>query len=499
MVGRMKRIAIIATILLLFVPISFAWGQKNFNGPPMFINVNAVNLEMKKLMGEGQFTTQYSWMLTGLGPEKTEIWYYPTDEWHSQLLYQIFNPICPDDNGVIDQYGKNKIIPTPFVSTGKNDFSWEIRRYRPPYVTVDGNPLYREYRWQTDPTLKSDIVAIWEDVLPFWGIRTHVEVYAFSNPYHDNYVIWKATYKFTGETKLPIENPGIEDFFPDQTIRLWWPLSFSLGPSKAGEYDVLGHYFTYEGQDDLDSWFLQKSKLVTNTGRDSLKIAYYWDSIKSGIVAYPNGSTDDTGDPDRGTGHLLSPQIPGFTLLSAPKSTMDQSDDITQPYSIPHAGIQKDLWGRRDFGLRDTYIGNDSRGRFPLDPITAGITKTPDYGPMRFITVGPYEFTKNAASGIYDSITVVYALGVGSISWEEADSVGKAWFQGRITDTEKDAKVMTGRDSLFQTLDRAYWAWNRGLNIPDPPPPPRSAAARRASGRDGPWECPSGGRSCPGA
>ncbi|MGQ9561722.1 MAG: hypothetical protein ACUVWA_14585 [Candidatus Oleimicrobiaceae bacterium] len=468
---RRAQLRVAMLVALLVGGADSLWAQKDYNGPPLFIDVNAIKLDMKKLNGEGQFTTQYSWMLTGTGPEKTEIFFYPQDQWHSQLLYQIFNPICLDDSGCVDQKGNRKIIPTPFVSNGVNDWSMEVRRYRPPYVTVDGVPLYREYRWQVNSKLKPDIAAIWEDILPFWGIRTHVEVYAFSNPNHQDYIIWRGTYKFTGETRRPLENPGPEDFFPDQTIRLWWPVAFSFGPSKAGEYEVLGH-FAYEGEDDLDSWFARKSQLVSGQARDTLKIAYYWDCTLGGSAAYPNGSKDHTGDPDRTTGHLMSPQVPGYTLLYACTSPSDPADDPSQPYAMPHAGIVKDLWGRRDFGLRDTYIGHDSRGKFPRDIITEGWATSPEKGPMRFITVGPYRLTKDASSGRYDSLTVVYAIGVGSLSWEMADSIGKTWFRGAITDEEKNNWVLSGRDSLFKVLDRAYWAWSRGLDIPDPPPPP---------------------------
>ncbi|MBN1540921.1 hypothetical protein JW992_02165 [candidate division KSB1 bacterium] len=471
MTKNIIRVFVICLPLFYLFTVAPVSAQKDLNGPPLFVDVNAIKWDMKKLNGEGQFTTQYSWMLAGSGAEKTELLYYPQDEWHSQMLYQIFNPVCLDDNGCIDQLGQKKIIPTPFVSNGVNDYSWERRRYRPPYVTVDGTPLFREYRWQIDPNLPADIIASWEDILPFWGIRTRIEVYAYSNPNHDNYVIWKATYKFTGETKREIENPGLEDFFPSQTIRLWWPISFSLGPTKSGEYAVFGS-FTYEGEDDLDSWFGRPSHLVTSAARDTLKIAYYWDDKFKGITPYPNGSIDDTGDPDRTTGHLLSPQIPGFSLLYAATSHVNPADDPAQPYSMPHASIVKDLWGRRDFGLRDTYLGLDSRGRFPLDAVTEGFSAAPEKGPMRFITVGPYDLTLDWESNRQDSITVVYAVGVGSISWEKADSVGKAWFAGDISDAEKNAQIMTGRDSLFQTMDRAFWAFNRDLNIPDPPPPP---------------------------
>jgi hypothetical protein len=65
----------------------------------------------------------------------------------------------------------------------------------------------------------------------------------FSNPNHANYLIWKATYKFTGETKRAIETPDSSDFFPDQTMRLWWPLSFSFGPSKRANISHAAAWF----------------------------------------------------------------------------------------------------------------------------------------------------------------------------------------------------------------------------------------------------------------
>lgn len=453
------------------ISVMTAFGQKNFNGPPMFIDVNRIYLEMKKVNGEGQFTSQYSWMLTGGNASSTELFYYPADRWHAQMLYQIFNPVCPDDSGFVDNLGQHKIIPNPFVSNGRNDYSWEVRRHRPPYVSVDGLPLYREYRWETDPALNADIRATWEDILPFWGLRTRGEIYAFSNPAHADYIIWKLTFKFTGETKRAIENPEPRDFFPNQKMRLWWPLSFSFGPTKAGEREAMGG-FSYEGEDDLDSWFGRKSQLVQGEPRDSLLIAYYWDYKYPGITPYPNGSVDDMGDPDRRNGTLVSPQIPGAALLYAAKSANDLSDDPAQPFAMPHAGIVADLWGRRDFGLRDTYIGMDARGKFPKDIISEGKATRPEKGPMRFVTVGPYELQLDSTTAVYDSITVVYAVGVGSISSQKADSIGRAWFNKDISDEEKNDYILTGRDSLFNIIDRAYWAWQHGLDVADPPPPP---------------------------
>jgi hypothetical protein len=463
--------------LLLLFPPGLLGQERNYDPFPMMIDVGRYNVNMNKLNGEGGLQSQYSWMLTGSNPQKTEIFYWPQDRWQSNMLYQIFNPLVLDDNGIIDEFGQQHLMFTrgdALTNPGKTDWAIEVRRYRPPNIVVDGIQLNPPYRWYVDPTLKSDIRLEFEDVCGQFGIRSHVQVYAFSNPLFADFFIWKATHKFTGEIKRPVESSAPTDTLPDQTIRFWWPIAFSFGPSKVGEYNTIGG-FSYEGEDDLDSWLKRTSQLVPSRPRDTLYVAYYWDSRALQTPVYSNGSTDDTGDPDRANGFLHSAQIPGYTLLYASTSDSDQSDDIAQPYAMAHASIAEDLWGRRDVGLKQTYRGDDIRGRFPPDAITAGLATRPQKGPMRFITVGPYDLTKNKAQGRYDSLTFVYAVGVGSIGWEAADSVGRAWLNKQITDAEKDAYILRGRDSLWNVLDRANWAWDRlsrGLSIPSPPPPP---------------------------
>jgi len=471
-------------ILISALVLSFAAmaQPRNYEVPPMTMDVGNFNLGMNKLMGEGQLQTQFSWMLTGATapPQGTEIFYWPADRYQSNMLYQIFNPIVLDTNGIINAAGVQRVMyigagNDALINSGKTDWCREIRRYRPPHIVIDGIQIDPPFTWYVDPTIKSDIKLEWEDVLNQFGIRSHVEMFGFSNPAHADYFIWKATHKFTGELKVPREASVAADTIPDQTIGFWWPLAFSFGPSKAGEYAV-NKGFSFEGVDDLDSWFKRASEMPAGSrSRDSLYVAYYWDSKGASTTVYPNGSKDDTGDPDRTTGFLNSTQICGYTLLYADQSAAIKIDDPKQPYAMPHAGISPDLWGRRDVGLLKTYRGDDSRGRFPLDPITSlGFTK-PDYGPMRFITNGPYQLTKNKTQNRYDSITFVYAVGVGSIGWNYADSIGRGWLANQISDSAKDAWVLKGKDSLWKVLDRANWAWKRlsaGNSIPAAPPPP---------------------------
>jgi hypothetical protein len=112
-------------------------------------------------------------------------------------------------------------------------------------------------------------------------------MYAFSNPDHADYFIWKATHKFTGEIKIPRSAASSLDTIPDQTIK-YGGLSLSVLVPKAGERYVTNN-FSYEGEDDLDSWFKRKSELVQRK-RDSLYVAYYYDSKTASAQHISNGS-----------------------------------------------------------------------------------------------------------------------------------------------------------------------------------------------------------------
>ncbi|MGE5363870.1 MAG: hypothetical protein ACM3SM_07035 [Bacteroidota bacterium] len=473
---KQKLLLLSIQVLVLFSG-TFAQ-EKNFYPPPMSVDVGAFVMPFDKASGEGGLQSQFSWTYETVGNTGDISFNWPRDVWKSNMLYQIFNPVCLDNNGIIDKNGKKQLLGADgnnkTVNMGQNDWAREFRRYRPPHIVVDGTPIDAPYRWYLDPTLKSDVKIEFEDISAQFGMRSHVEVYAFSQPGQDNYIIWKATHKFTGEIRPPKALTADRDTLPDQSITFWWPISFSLGPTKGGTKMLTGGY-GYEPEDDLDSWFKKKSVLVPNRQRDSLYVAYYWDSDNPEGPVFSNGSKDDTGDPDRANGSLYSTTIPGFTLLYADKSVAEKIDNPGQPYSMPHANIDPDIWGRTGPDTKLTYRGDDSRGRFPLDPITANLQTAPGKGPMRFITCGPYTMTKNSASSNIDSITFVYALGAGSIGRHLSDSVGREWFAGKITDEGKREWILKGRDSLFTALDRANWAYDRirrGLTVPSAPPPP---------------------------
>jgi hypothetical protein len=114
--------------------------------------------------------------------------------------------------------------------------------------------------------------------------------------------------------------------------------------------------------------------------------------------------------------------------------------------------------------------------------------------PAQYWSCGPYTLAPN------ESVRIVFAMVLGSISPEVAWRVGKDWKAGVCTfdttttangrdnlpyhfkifpdlaptenDKDKDRWVFTGRDSLFRNAGLAQWAVQNDYNIPAPPPAP---------------------------
>jgi hypothetical protein len=460
-----------------------------FDPPPMDIDVGNFVFFLQRKYGMNQneaggLSVQPSWNYDG----KVESFHWGRDNFRADMMTNIFQPLVFTD-GIIDPLGKRKtysVHPTrvdKVVNLCEVDWGRQIRRYRPPNVVVDGIKVNPPYEWYVDKNINADMLVEWEDVYEN-GFRSHGEVFAFGDQENDDYLIWKATHKFTGEVVVSYKRRGPEgtygplDTLPSQTVKFYWPVSFTMGPSKIGTYKTAN---TYGGipDDDMTDWFVRKSNLVTNASRDSLKIAYYYDKAKLLPKTYPNGSTDDAGDPDLTTGYLYSTQIPGYALLFASQSPLDvNTDNLTQPFALSYASIRLDKWvDKRDINAL-MYSGRLSDlGQFPTPAdIQSYRPNANEQGAMRLVVTGPYELTLDRANNRVDSVTFVYGIGSGGIGVDQARQIGTDWMDKNITDAEKNAAFMEpGKDSLFNNLDKAYYAWNQikqGNKLPAAPPPP---------------------------
>ena len=470
-------------LLMMMVTVGDARAQRDtLASKPFTINVNKINFSLSTAMGDGGMSNQPSWNLVSRH-QNSEPFFYPADRWYGNMLFQIWNFLNLDDEGYVDHHGERheRVWRIHGAST---DWSWERRRYRPPEVYVDGILTTPPFQWDVDPDLPADYYGVFEDVIRnpdtgYGGIRTRVEIYANANPNHQDYIIWKETRKFTGERFLPREIDGAptrDMFLANQTLDLWWTYSMGFGPTKGGEFNSWG-YFLFESEDSKEDFFRRPSLLVNNRPRTDLTIAYFWDDTNPAQTPYrvktPDGgereSTDTAGSPNRVNGSLTATQIPGFTILHADRSAHDKSDDPSQPIAAPRGAIPNQMWGNDgNFNMRDHWIGANNPWPGP-----ASVSQK---GSIRGLAVGPYSLhmQRNDDGSLVqaDSFTVVYAIGVGDVGLEVADSLGRAWFNGEISDQEKRVFIEMGRDSLFHVLDRAYWAWDNDMSVPAPPPPP---------------------------
>jgi hypothetical protein len=176
--------------------------------------------------------------------------------------------------------------------------------------------------------------------------------------------------------------------------------------------------------------------------------------------------------------------------LHADKAPNDHADDVTQPLSIIGNMSIYNVWDSDfpgfatewDWAASGTRQTVDEQAGWPGDP-------SAQEGDYPFQAFGPY----NLALG--DSVVIVYALGVNGVSRQLAIQKGlewRAWYRGEagatFDDAAKNALLATGKDSLFQTLDRALWAWNQQLDIPDPLPAPDLTVTSGPNRIDLQWE-----------
>jgi len=461
-----------------------------FDPPKMDIDVGNFVFFLQRKYGMNQneaggLSVQPSWNYDS----KVKSFWWGRDRYRNDLMCNIFQPLV-FDGGVIDAQGKKKNYSAypnrvdKVVNLCEVEWGRQIRRYHPPSIIVDGVKVDPPYDWYVDKNLEADIKVEWEDVYEN-GFRSHVTTYAFADPDNDDYLIWKATHKFTGETVVsykrtgPGKTFGVWDTLPSQTVKFYWPTSWTMGPSSIGSYKTTASYGTLPN-DDMNDWFIRKSNLVTNTLRDSLKIAYYYDRQKrNASTPYPNGSLDDSGDPDKKTGFLYSPQIPGYALLFASESPANiNQDNLAQPFALAFSSIRMDKWVDKKDENAQLYSGRHPvLGRFPHASDVAAFRPNGDeQGAMRLVVNGPYQLTLDRAKNRVDSVTFVYAIGAGGIGLDESRQIGADWMANKLTDKQKnDAFIEAGKDSLFKAIDRANFAWNqinKGVKLPAAPPPP---------------------------
>lgn len=357
----------------------------------------------------------------------------------------------------------------------------EVRRAAPPevWVTADGKEQLssRRFNGTIDPNLPADMmIENRYKALP--GFDVVKRTYSFSNPDHDDYVIVEYVYTVTFDWDEDPE-PDTDD---TQTLDDVYFLIGYTFQTAEGTWITYSRWYE-EGKDDWATYEARNSALVS--GGRQIHLSYGWDGDHPDYTEFEAGGPtfDDTGDPRFATGsggttpmpsaEFVSNAYSGFSALHIDRSATDNSDWVAQPLSV-HGNMNiYNVWDSDFPGFSTIWDWAASGEKFtvemqsdwPADP-------SGQEAEYNFQAFGPYDLQKG------DSIRIVYAVGANGISRDLCIEKGlewRDWYRGGAStfdDASKNALLATGKDSLFQTMDRALFAWNNGLDIPDPLPAP---------------------------
>lgn len=391
------------------------------------------------------------------------------------------------------QFHLNEFFPKPMKL---------ISKFEKPDVTVDGLPSFRVpiQISEIDPTIKADRIVIREDNTAL-GVTVRNVVRAFSNEYHNDYLIYDYVFTNTGNADLDDE---IE--YPDQVLN-------GVMIDFLTKYQHVDHLIPKHGTVTVTDAFELK-----NTETNDYPMPSRTQVIWYGKVPWSVGSSFGTpaivpnsklveGDT---LGRLAVPEFIARGIMHADVSATDKSDDPDQPAVM--ANIRggdpitnnNDFWDQKHMTEEYSYMRPDQEWRDyglgsqhpdQADIITPDPADIPDWyermaaqsdypnlghdgGWPATISFGPYTLNPG------DSIRIVYVEGFAGLGKEASFDIGRAYKLSGYDDNQliefngeqktKDIWYFTGIDSIKQMLDRAFANYYSDYNIPQPPKPPKS-------------------------
>ncbi len=371
---------------------------------------------------------------------------------------------------VLDE--SNEFMPVEFTMYG---------RYDTPDVFVDNTPAskldFLERIDIVDPDLPAERL-LYNVVNTGIGITMKRRIYAFSQQYNDNYVIYDYVFTNTGivdvnGTRVNQTLTGVIFYFQYR-----YAISREGGPYGEGYWLPQSSAWGHNTMNDV---------IYThpNNSGDPFRALISWHGKHSKWT----GPGDNIGGPAYlSDGRLGAVQHVGVITLHADRAPGDNSDDINQPIATKEIGSDSDVsYNNSQFNsgqMTKEYLQYMSAGRPAESHATRvgdGFADTYDNTPGGFSTAqgyGPYTLAPG------DSIHIVMAEAAAGINRDLVYKIGKNWLfdntpftlpDGGSTNDRNEYKnswVYTGYDSLVQTFERARDNYASGFDIPQAPPPP---------------------------
>ena len=388
-----------------------------------------------------------------------------------------------DDRG---QSFPHKVVHVgPRVTGGGEFFPISFKMYSkfdPPLVFVDDDLSQDKSvdNDEVDPTMIADRMIV-NVVNTQTGITMTRKIFQFGQQYHSNYIITEYTFKNTGNVDA---DPEIE--LPNQTLNgVYFYYQYRLSVCANTRYEI-GNETGWGMNAMLDT---RGDGVKVDPEGENFRAQYVWHGKYPPFNAYDNIGgplwTDavnvEAGDT---VGRLGAAQFVGVVTLHADKSASDNSDDPGQPSTTSWEGSDEPLTSNNDAynkaKMDQEYVwmskGHKSPRHADVVQPDGNFINPSNWGDPALGTGGG--FSNANGYGPYtlapgDSVVIVIAEAASGISYDAAVEYGKMYKRKQITAADKNAEVMTGRDSLFQTFNRAIANYNSGYNIPEPPLPPK--------------------------
>ena len=400
----------------------------------------------------------------------------------------------------ISSPGNNDLTFNVGDATGAPIFIKKIMKHPLPKINVNNHSLtYPPKSWKlfqltpnalqvdsVDPNLPAD-----EEIVDQFnyscGITCTVHIYAYWDKDYSKILVYHYNFKNTGNV-----NSDAKIELPGQTLH-GATFSWSYWPhlSWEGGIEVSGIYQNIDQNDNWWDYYGQSYKDYVGTGTplnpagnmsaDSLRVQMWWDGNDGAHWS------DNTGDPEvplneqtmpeknPNIGQLLSSQYVGYGFLTVPVSTSDTTNDLSEPKTTTWVAYRnRPIIPPFKPEAKQAWYNIISSQEHALSPQDSGYTDPGQRGAIYgFTSLGPYEMPFGS------EINATMVVGIYGMSYKDQIKYGAEYASGQMTDSQKDALLAKGRDSLLTTIGRYTRRYFTSLSqnknpfsIPSPPPSP---------------------------
>ena len=346
-------------------------------------------------------------------------------------------------------------------------------------------------------------------------VEVHRKIFAWSQQYHDNYIVCDVTLTNKSGTTLTDfyfdqhqgdyyirkaqgSNPSVSDITAQDVGRYTWQHYYGARPG-----DSLRVFYMYHADNPELAGDQMGLPVYNQDGRLYEKDLHFYAVLHASKAPY----TDEADDED----DFLQPRV--TDVYSRPLV------GLTEVYAFTNANREKLYDYMAGYSatinpMEGTFDGtfhqkpNDEFGSPAWDAELPGLGRTSTFH-SRYCNFGPYEFKDG------EKLHFVFASGYSGLDLKKAKELGEQWKAGTIQDppglpdartgyypsnfafptddennNRKNRWLSTGIDSVMATVSHAKWNYEHDWQVPMAPEPPNMWVQGTGQGTEIRWAAP---------